>query len=155
MEYVKKCDKCQRFSKVPRVPSNVLKQMQSPWPFAVWGIDLIGKLHKGKGWVQFAVVAVDYFTKWTEAEPLATITSKKVLDFVVKNIICRYGLPKKIVSDNGTRFYSDIFTDFCTRHGITKSFSSVVHPQANGQVETINKNLKDTLRKRLEWATGA
>ena len=63
MEYVKRCDKCQRFSKVPRAPPNLLKQMQSPWPFAVWGIDLIGKLPKGRGGVQFAVVAVDYFTK--------------------------------------------------------------------------------------------
>ena len=48
------------------------------------------------------MVVVDYFTKWAEAEPLATITTKKVLDFVIKNIVCRYGLPRKIVSDNDT-----------------------------------------------------
>ena len=65
--------------------------MQSPWPFAVWGIDLIRSLPTGKGGVKYAVVAVDYFTKWAEAETLTTITTKKVLDFVVKNIICRYG----------------------------------------------------------------
>ena len=86
--------------------------MQSPWPFAVWGIDLIGSLPTGKGGVKYAVVAVDYFTKWAEAEPLATITTKKVLDFVIKNIVCRYGLPRKIVSDNGTQFDSDLFTNF-------------------------------------------
>ena len=63
-------------------------------------------------------VVVDYFTKWAEAEPLASITTKKVLDFVVKNIICRFGLPAKIVSDNGNQFDSDVFTDFCARHGI-------------------------------------
>ena len=74
------------------------------------------------------MVAIDYFTKWAEDEPLATITTKKVLDFVVKNIICRYGLPKKIVSNNGTQFDSDQFTDFCKRHDIIKSFSSVTHP---------------------------
>ena len=96
--------------------------------FTVWGIDLIGKLPTGRG-VQFAIVAVDYFTKWTEAESLATITSNKVLDFVVKNIICRFGLPRKIVSDNGTQFNSDMFTDFRTRHGITMSFSSVAPPK--------------------------
>ena len=93
---------------------------------------------------------MDYFTKWTEAEPLATITSKKILDFEVKNIICRFGLPRKIVSDNGTQFDSDMFTEFCMRHGITKSFSPVAHPQANGQVEALNKTIKDTLKKRLE-----
>ena len=96
-EYVQKCDKCQRFSKIPRAAPNELKQMQSPWPFAVWGIDLIGSLPIGKGGVKYSVVAVDYFTKWVEAEPLASITTKKVLDFVVKNIICRFGLPANIV----------------------------------------------------------
>ena len=131
-EYVQKCDKCQRFAKIPRAAPNELKQMQSPWPFAVWGIDLIGSLPTGKGGVKYAVVAVDYFTKWVEAEPLASITTKKVLDFVVKNIICRFGLPAKIVSDNDTQFDSDVFTDFCARHGIQKSFSAVAHPQANG-----------------------
>ena len=63
----------------------------------MWGIDLIGSLPMGKGGVRYTVVAIDYFTKWVEAEPLATITSKNVLDFVVKNIVCRFGLPKNIV----------------------------------------------------------
>ena len=66
-----------------------------------------------KGGIKYAVVVVDYFTKWVEAEPLATITTKKVLDFVVNYIVCRYGLPRKIVSDNGTQFDSDFFIDFC------------------------------------------
>ncbi|XP_060970947.1 uncharacterized protein LOC115703840 [Cannabis sativa] len=154
MEYVRRCEKCQKFAKIPRAPPNELTQMQSPWPFAIWGIDLIGQLPKGKGGVQYAVVAVDYFTKWTEAEPLATITSKKVLDFVVKNIICRFGLPHKLVSDNGTQFDSVLFTNFCIKHGIVKSFSAVSHPQSNGQVEAVNKTLKDTLKKRLEEAKG-
>ena len=129
--------------------------MQSSWLFAVWGIDLIGSLNTGKGGIKYVVVAADYFTKWAKAEPLATITTKKVLDFVIKKIICRYGLPRKIVSDNGTQFDSDLFTDFCGRHGIIKSFSSVAHPQENGQVEAVNKMLKDTLKKRLEEAKGA
>ncbi|XP_074326646.1 uncharacterized protein LOC141664586 [Apium graveolens] len=54
------------------------EHITSLWPFAVWGIDLIGELPKGKGGVKYAVVAVDYFTKWAEAEPLATITAAKL-----------------------------------------------------------------------------
>uniref|UniRef100_A0A803PIV5 Integrase catalytic domain-containing protein n=1 Tax=Cannabis sativa TaxID=3483 RepID=A0A803PIV5_CANSA len=74
MDSVRKCDKCQRFSKILRVPPNELTLMQSPWPFVMWGIDLTSQLPKGKGGVQYIVVAIDYFTKWIEVEPLVTIT---------------------------------------------------------------------------------
>ena len=71
--------------------------MTSPWPFEVWGIDLIGSLQTGKGGVKYSIVVVDYFTKWTKARPLASITTKKSLDFVIKNIVYIYGIPRKIV----------------------------------------------------------
>ena len=99
-------------------------------------------------------MAVDYFTKWTEVEPLASITEKKSLDFVIKNIVGRYGLPRKIVSDNGTQFESDEFTRFCEKNGLIKSFSSAARPQGNGQFEAVNKTLKTSMKKRLEEAKG-
>ncbi|XP_062085434.1 uncharacterized protein LOC133791531 [Humulus lupulus] len=128
--------------------------MSSSWPFPVWGIELIGSLPTGKGRVKYVMVVVDYFTKWTEAKPLATITLKKVLDFVVKSIICRYEVPRKIVSDNETQFDTELFTEFCENNGIIKSFSSVAHPQENGQVKAVNKTLKNSIKKRLEEAKG-
>ena len=133
IDYVCKCEQCQRYVKIPRAPLIEITLMTSPWPFAVWGIDLVGSLPTGKGGVKYAIVAVDYYTKWVEAEPMNTITSRKALDFVINNIVCRYGLPYKIVSDNGKQFDSAHFTDFCGRQGIVKSFSAVARPQANGQ----------------------
>ena len=65
----------------------------SPWPFAQWGIDIMGPLLQGKKQVKFLLVAVDYFTKWVEAKTLATITEAKVRSFVWKNIVCRFGIP--------------------------------------------------------------
>ena len=128
--------------------------MVSPWPFAIWGMDLIGPLPTAKSGIKYVIVAVDYFTKWAEAEPLATITSKKMISFVTKNIICRYGVPQKIITDNGTQFESEEFQDFCKRFKIQKSFSAVSHPQANGQVEAVNKIIKSTIKKQLERAKG-
>ncbi|XP_062075614.1 uncharacterized protein LOC133779703 [Humulus lupulus] len=64
----------------------------------------------------------------------------------------RFGLPQKIVSNNRIQFDSQLFTDFCAKNGITKSFSAISHLQANRQVETVNKTLKDTLKKHLEEA---
>ena len=80
--------------------------MVSPWPCAIWGIDLIGRLPTAKSGIRYAIVSVDYFTKWAESKPLTTIISKKMINFVTKNIICRYGVPQKIITDNGTQFES-------------------------------------------------
>ena len=64
-------------------PAEQQTSILSPWPFAQWGIGLVGPLPIAKGQVRFAVITVDYFTKWAEAEPLATITEKKIEIFVV------------------------------------------------------------------------
>ncbi|KAI5335078.1 hypothetical protein L3X38_025211 [Prunus dulcis] len=84
--FTQKCDKCQRFANIPQLPAEPLTAMVSPWPFAQWGLDLIGPMPEGKGQVKYAVVAVDYFTKWAEAEALATITAARIESFVWQNI---------------------------------------------------------------------
>ena len=93
---------------------------------------MVGSLPLSKGGAKYAIIAVDYFTKWAEAEPLATITTKKVINFVVRNIICRFGLPRTIITDNGTQFESKEFKEFCQKYGIEKKFVAVAHPKANG-----------------------
>jgi len=64
-------------------------------------MDILGPFSPGKGQVKFLIVAVDYFTKWIEAKPLTTITTQQVQQFVWKDIICRYGVPHTIITDNG------------------------------------------------------
>lgn len=80
--------------------------------------------------MKYAIVAVDCFAKWAEAVLLATITTKKAINFVVWNIRCRFGVPQAIVTDNGTQFDSTEFKDFCHRHHIEKRFAVVTHSQA-------------------------
>ena len=87
MEFAKKCDKCQHFTPISKAPLEELTTTTSSWPFVFWGIDLIGQLPKGRGSVQYTMVVVDYFTKWVEAEALASITTAKIKEFVYKNII--------------------------------------------------------------------
>lgn len=106
--------------------------MGSPWKFVIWVIDLIGELSMTKEEAKYVIVAVDYFTKWVKADPTATITSAKVVSFVIKNIIYSYGVPYKIITDNGTQFESSHFQDFYAHYGIIKSFSTIAHSQANG-----------------------
>ena len=78
----KNCRVCQIFSDVPAQPPERLTAMSSPWPFAQWGIDLIGPLPKGRGLATHAIVAVDYFTKWVEVEAFSQITERKTIDFI-------------------------------------------------------------------------
>ncbi|RDY05097.1 Tf2-11, partial [Mucuna pruriens] len=154
MDYVKKCDTCQRFANTHLAPAERMHAIASPWPFNKWGIDILGPFPLAPGQVKFLMVAIDYFTKWVEAEPMAVITTERVKRFVWKRIVCRFGLPVEIVFDNGTQFASSAMTKFCQELHIRQSFTSVEHPQANEQAEAANKVILRGLRRRLEEANG-
>ncbi|XP_039687770.1 uncharacterized protein [Medicago truncatula] len=153
-EFVKKCDKCQRFSHKKNAPANELTSVFSPWPFHKWGVDIVGPFPQAPGQLKFLIVGVDYFTKWVEAEAVSKITGERVVKFYWKKIICRFGLPKYIVTDNGTQFASSKVVNFCKQLGIETKFASVIHPQANGQAESANKMIINGVKKKLEEAKG-
>ena len=98
--YVKACNNCQRFSNIIRQPTEELTPMTAPWSFAQWGLYIMGPFPIALRQLRFLIVGIDYFTKWVEVETLATITKKNVRSFVCKNIICRYGTPRVLVSNN-------------------------------------------------------
>ncbi|XP_024032295.1 uncharacterized protein LOC112094829 [Morus notabilis] len=102
----------------------------------------------------FAIVAVDYYTKWAEAKALTTTTKAACTNFIWNNIVCKFRVPHSIVSDNGKQFDNASTRKFCDDFGIRKDFSVPIHPQSNGQVEAINKILKYTLKKKLDDLKG-
>ncbi|GJX26139.1 reverse transcriptase domain-containing protein [Tanacetum coccineum] len=85
----------------PKKSAAKVNLITSPWPFYKWGIDIAAE---GPSKVKFLIVAIDYFTKWIKAKPVATITGSQVEKFVWDNIVCRFGLPGEIISDNGKQF---------------------------------------------------
>ncbi|GKB27860.1 reverse transcriptase domain-containing protein [Tanacetum coccineum] len=128
---IRECSSCQVYCLVPRNPQQKLTPITSPWPFYKWGIDIAGPFPEGPGKVKFLIVAIDYFTKSIEAKPLATITGAQVKKFVWDNIVCRFGLPGEIISNNGKQFRDNPFKDWCEKLCIPQCFTSVKHPQAN------------------------
>ena len=84
-----------------------------------------------------------------EAEALATITENNIRSFVWKNIICRYGIPRMLVSDNEKQFDNSAFRNFCSKLGIKNHYSLPAHPQTNGQVEVTNQSLLKIIKTRL------
>jgi transposase InsO family protein len=89
---------------------------------------LLGPLPPAQGNLKYVVVAVEYFSKWIEAKPLATITSVTVQKFFWQNIVCRFGVPKAITVDNGAQFDAEAFKEFCEQIGTKIHFASVRHP---------------------------
>jgi ribonuclease HI len=153
-QYVRRCEKCQLFAPAIHKPASQLNPISSPWPFAQWGLDLVGPLPRATGNRQWLIVATDYFTKWVEAEPLARITDSESRKFIWKNIITRFGIPRCLISDNGTQFDSGPFRRYCSEFGIRNHFSSPAYPQGNGQAESSNKTILNGIKKRLEEAKG-
>lgn len=92
---------------------------------------------------------------YPEAEPLAKITEANISKFLWKNIICRFGIPYSIVSNNGRQFDNKKVRELCEELGIKKHFSTPHHPQANGQVEAVNKIIKHVLKRKLDASKGA
>jgi hypothetical protein len=137
-DLVQKCENCQRCAKDHKQPSSLTQLIQPTWPLQRWGLDLLGPLPPAQGNLKYVVVAVEYFSKWIEAKPLATITSATVQKFFWQNIGCRFGVPKAITIDNGTQFDAETFKDFCDRIGTKIHFASVRHPESNGLVEKAN-----------------
>ena len=152
--YINTCDKCQRFSNFIRQPSEELTPMMAPWPLAQWGLDIMGPFPIGARQLKLLVVGIDYFTKWVEAEALATITEKNIQNFVWRNIICRFKIPRVLVSDNGKQFDNSAFRGFCSELGIKNYYSSPAQPQANKQVEVMNRSLLKIIKTRLDRAKG-
>ncbi|GJS97289.1 reverse transcriptase domain-containing protein [Tanacetum coccineum] len=113
------------------------------------GMDVLGPLPEAPWKVRFLIVVVDYFTKWIKAKPLAKTIGKEVKKFVWDNIVCRYRLPKIIVTDNGTNFIHDPFKSWCKKLNTTQINTVVAHPQANGLVEMANRSLMEGIKTRL------
>ncbi|KAL0403955.1 UNVERIFIED_CONTAM: hypothetical protein Sradi_2036300, partial [Sesamum radiatum] len=70
-----------------------------PLPLHAVGMDIVGLFPLAAGQRKFLLVAIDYFTKWVEVEPLACIIEGEVMKFIWKNIVCRFGIPREIISD--------------------------------------------------------
>ncbi|GAA0169923.1 hypothetical protein LIER_24301 [Lithospermum erythrorhizon] len=118
-------------------------------PFSMWGIDLVGKLPKAKGSLEYAVVVVDYFSKWVEAAPLKRTGSDNIVRFLWKHVVTCFAVPRILISDNGPQFESEELAKFCEKYNREHRFSPVYYPQGNGQVEMMNDILFKGIKKNM------
>ena len=128
--------------------AQVLQTILASWPFACWGLDMIGPFKPAPGRFWYVYVAIDKFSKWIEYKPLVSTTAKKVVE-LFEDIIHIFGLPNSIITDLRTTFTGHHFWDFYEDRCISIKYVSVAHPRANGQVEWANGMILDALKKRL------
>ncbi|GKF27329.1 reverse transcriptase domain-containing protein [Tanacetum coccineum] len=116
--------------------------------FDVWGIDFMGPFPSSHG-NKYILVAVDYFSKWVEANALPTNDARVVVKFL-KSLFARFKTPRAIISDRRTHFCNDKFAKVMSKYGVTHRLATASHPQTSGQVEVSNRGLKHILERTLE-----
>ncbi|XP_048227305.1 LOW QUALITY PROTEIN: uncharacterized protein LOC125369336 [Ricinus communis] len=150
------CEKCQkvgaltRKNEMPQVPILICEI------FDVWGIDFMGPLPSSYGF-SYILLAVDYVSKWVEAKATRTDDSQTVVGFIKANIFKRFGIPRAIVSDQGTHFCNRSVASLMKKYGVNHRTTTAYHPQTNGQAEVSNREVKSILEKtvnpgRKDWS---
>ncbi|CAM8953800.1 unnamed protein product [Rhodiola kirilowii] len=155
-EFVKSCNECQRTGNIARRDEMPQKGILEVEIFDVWGVDFMGPLPSSQG-NSFILVAVDYVSKWVEAIASPSCDAKVVIKMFKKIIFPRFGMPRAVISDNGSHFKERGFESMLKKYGIFHRCSTPYHPQANGQVEVSNREIKNILTKtvgksRKDWA---
>jgi hypothetical protein len=135
-ELVRRCQGCQYFAKQQHVPAYKLVTIPPTWPFAYFNR---------------VFVAIDKFTKWIKVKLVTCPNADRVLDFL-DELVHRYGLPHRIITDLESNFNNHQFWEYYENSGIDIWYVSVAHPRANEQVERANGMVLDTLKKRLHDA---
>ena len=78
--------------------------------------------------MSFILIATDYFTKWAEAEAYPIIKANTLVNFIMRNVITRFGIPEQLISDNGPQFISQGLQDLCNKYGIKLNHSTPYYP---------------------------
>ena len=145
-EFVRTCSECQLTSgrAVPRAHLHPLPIIHTP--FARIGMDIVGPLERSKGGYQYILVVCDYATRYPEAFPLRNIKARQVANCLVQ-LFSRVGVPREIVTDQGTNFLSLLLRQVYSLLGIKGIKTTPYHPQTDGLVERFNLTSKTMLRR--------
>ncbi|KAG9458279.1 hypothetical protein H6P81_002787 [Aristolochia fimbriata] len=150
IEMAQTCKPCQLHADYIHQPPVPLHPTVASWPFEASGMDIIGPITpKSDSERQYILAATDYFSKWAEAAAYREVKAITVVDFIRTQIIYRYGVPRYIMTDNGTPFRNRVMDRFCEKFCIQQWTSSDYNPAANGLVEAFNKTLCKILKKMV------
>ena len=144
--YCASCPECQLASPRPKLRAPLIPLPIVDVPFERIGMDLVGPLEKTARGHQYILVILDYATRYPEAIPLRKANAKSIAKELVQ-MFTRVGIPRTLLTDQGTPFVSRIMKELCQLFNVQTLRTSVYHPQTDGLVERFNRTLKGMLRK--------
>jgi transposase InsO family protein len=147
--YVASCPECQRTRNISQRNFMPLRYNLQIDLFDVWGIDFMGPFKNSHGF-EHILVMVDYVSKWVEVMPCRKASTEESIAMIKNMIFPRFGTLRILISDGGTHFTGKNFKKCLSKLGIEHRISTTYHPQTNGQVETLNRQLKSILNKTIE-----
>jgi len=151
---VKNCDRCQRVGNISGRDEMPQTYILACEVFDIWGLDFVGPFPDAKG-LKYILVAIDYVSKWVEAQALRTNDARSVIVFL-KKLFSRFGVPRVLISDRGTQFRNAPLEKVLAKYGVQHRGGVPYHPQTSGQVENANRDIKAILEKtvarhRRDW----
>ncbi|XP_028060408.1 uncharacterized protein LOC114264016 [Camellia sinensis] len=151
IDYARRCQVCQFHGNFLHQPPEPLHFTTCSWPFAAWGMDIIGPfVPPSSARYRYILAATDYFSEWAEAVALKDIKSTVVSEYIRTHIIYRFGIPESIIMDNGQPFRSDALNKLFAKYKIKNNHSSRYHAPANGLAEVFNKTLCKILKNMVD-----
>ncbi|GJZ44878.1 reverse transcriptase domain-containing protein [Tanacetum coccineum] len=113
------------------------------------GLDFMGPFPQSRG-NKYILVAVDYVSKWVEAQALHANDAHVVVKFL-RSLFARFGVPKALISDRGTHFCNSQLEKALQRYVVTHKLSMTYHPQSNGQTKVTNMAIKSILERSVGY----
>lgn len=148
--YTKRCHSRQIHSHLIHAAAMDLRSIGTPWLFHTWAMDLIGPINPPSRSNIWILAETELYTKWVEGIPLKRATGLAIPNFIREFVICRFGIPMVILSDNGTPFVNSHVAQVLASYDISHHKSSIYYPKGNGQAEATNKSLLTILSRMME-----
>ncbi|GJR05637.1 reverse transcriptase domain-containing protein [Tanacetum coccineum] len=148
-DYVGKWDACQKSGNISSQNEMPQNNIQVCDVFDVWGLEFMGPFPDSRG-NKYILVAVDYMSKWVEAQALPTNDARVVVK-ILKGLFARFGVPKALIKDRGTHLCNSQLEKALQKYGVTHRISTAYHPQTNGQTEVTNRVIKRILERLVGY----
>ncbi|GJZ59953.1 reverse transcriptase domain-containing protein [Tanacetum coccineum] len=148
-DYVMRCDACQRSGNISSRSEMLQNNIQICDVFDIWGLDFMGPFLNSNG-NKYILVAVDYVSKWVEAQVFPTNDARVVIRFS-RRLFARFRVPKALISDRGMHFCNSQLAKALQKYRVTYKLSTTYHPQTNGQTEVTNRAIKRIMERSIRY----